>query len=92
MQSQQRATHFPIQLDIIQSISILLHDHCSYPLFLCAFSKAKWLFPALLKPPCSCGFFIESIVITFQKTAIAAASMDDLCTISFISVVISSFN
>ena len=39
MQSQQRATHFPIQLDIIQSISILLHDHCSYPLFLCIFSK-----------------------------------------------------
>ena len=87
MQSQQRATHFPIQLDIIQSISILLHDHCSYPLFLCLFSKAKWLCFA-----CSCGFFIESMVITFQKTAIAAASMDDLCTISFISVVIRSFN
>ena len=92
MQSQQRATHFPIRFDIIQSISILLHDHCSYPLFLCVFSKAKWLFPALLKPSCSCAFCIESMVITFQKTEIAAASMDDLCTISFISVVVRSFN
>ena len=75
MQSQQRATHFPIQLDIIQSISILLHDHCSYLLFLCIFSKAKWLFPALLKPPCSCAFFIESMVIIFQKTAIAPSAL-----------------